>query len=244
MLALTTCLPQARGATPEELSRQYSDDMVSALGGVLVPQTSQDLARARRIVERLALALGDEGWNVLVYRLAAMPKHMDVPAFALPGKHIAVSDWAARKYSDNALAFTIAHEMGHMALDHQSEIFRATMECAHIHPRKWTVLAAHSGCAVPLMREQELQADTFGYALAEQAGFDARKGARELLQRLNDDDMHPAVAVRLKQLGIESFQVTPRKACRCSPLKEPAAGQVRGGDLLLGESALLSLTGR
>ena len=228
MVALTTWLPPACAATPEELSRQYSDDWVRALDEVLVPQAFLGVARTRQIVRRLARMLGDGDWKVLVFPMADMPRDRQVPAFALPGKYIAVSDWAARKDSDDELAFMIGHEMGHVHLHHMDAMWQATMACAHVDPETWTALAAHADCATPIMRQQELEADAFGYALAAKAGFDARKGARQALEGLEDDAMHPPSAVRLKQLGIKAddvqkqadrVEIQSRRACHCSRLE-------------------------
>ncbi|MGF6440156.1 M48 family metallopeptidase [Paraburkholderia youngii] len=236
MFALATGLPIARAATPEELSRQYSEDWVTRLNEVQVPEAFQGVARARQIAGRLARTLGDGEWKVIVFRIAEMPRGMDVPAFALPSKYIAVSDWAASKDSDDQLAFVIGHEMGHVQLHHMDEIWRITMACAHVHKEQWTAMAAHTDCAIPVMRQQELEADTFGYALAAKAGFDARRGAREMLVRLQADELHPPPALRLENLGIEPgndlkgvgriqedsgrAEILSRRACECSRLEK------------------------
>ena len=64
-------------------------------------------------------------------------------------------------------------------------------------------MAAHAAVALPLMREQEYEADRFGLSLAQMAGFDAVAGARAVLSRLGRDEMHPDPADREAALGIQ-----------------------------------------
>jgi Zn-dependent protease with chaperone function len=184
------------------LSREYSNDTFEAISALALPASAPQWARVDRIVERLSAELGEPGWTVVVYQEGKMPQNMDVSAFALPGKRIVVSDWEATTATDDSLAFMIAHEMGHVELGHQMQTWQLIVRQTGIVPRSWTDLAKHAEVALPLMRQQEYEADKFGYSLAQMAGFDAAAGARGLLRHLADDPMHPSPADREAALAI------------------------------------------
>ena len=101
----------AQAASVEALSTQYSDDTLDAVKSIAVRDDFAPSTRARQVVARLSAALGEKPWTLVVYQEAKMPRDMGYYAFALPGRRIALSDWAAAKDSENALAFTIGHEM-------------------------------------------------------------------------------------------------------------------------------------
>jgi Zn-dependent protease with chaperone function len=201
-LAIACIGHAASAADVDTLVRQYANDMFDAVGSIAVRQDFPATPRVKLIAARLCAALGEQPWTLLIFREADMPKDMDMPAFALPGKRIALSDWKADKASDDALAFMIGHEIGHVKLEHQKRLFTAIIKRTAIRPDNWCQVAAHAGGSEPLEREQEYEADRFGFDLATLAEYDAVAGAREALGHLRDDDQHPPAAQRLARLGI------------------------------------------
>ena len=183
-------------------SQDYANDMTEAVTAIALPPNSPQWTRVNRIVARLGAALGQSDWTVIIFQEARMPRHMDVPAFAIPGRRIAVSDWEVLVLSDDTLAFMLAHEMGHVELGHQNQIWELIMKQTGLHPRTWTDLAKHASVAASLARSQEYEADKFGFTLAQNAGFDAAQGARALFANLPRDDMHPSPLSREAALGI------------------------------------------
>ncbi|MGF6741036.1 tyrosine-type recombinase/integrase [Paraburkholderia atlantica] len=69
-------------------------------------------AQINAIVAYLSTALDERRWTAVVFKEAKMPKNLDVPAFAMPGRRIAISDWKVSVSTDNSLALMLAHEMG------------------------------------------------------------------------------------------------------------------------------------
>ena len=201
-LPFAATLPSARAADLSALSRQYSDDMFEAVQSIAVAPNFTSIQRVQRVVDRLGAVLGKGKWTLVIFQEAKMPKDMDVSAFALPGNRIAVSDWEASVASDDALGFTIGHEIGHVELGHQNQTWAAIIQQTGVQPKSWTDLASHAQGVTGLARQQEFAADKFGFNLANKAGFDAAAGARELLGRLGEDALHPAPAARLTALGL------------------------------------------
>jgi Zn-dependent protease with chaperone function len=193
----------AHAADLTTLSRQYSDDMFGAVRELAVSPDFRDLPRVQSVVGRLATALGKGKWTVVVYQLSKMPRSMNLAAFALPGNRIAISDWEATVSTDNALAFMIGHEIGHVELGHQEQTWQAIIRETGIHPARWTDLAARADGTAALARQQEFEADRFGLNLANKAGFDGGAGAEELFNRLSGDAMHPDSDLRLAALGLK-----------------------------------------
>ncbi|WP_321935460.1 M48 family metalloprotease [Paraburkholderia sp. J8-2] len=189
-------------ALSDRFSQDYARDMDSAIEGIAVPEGSPQYSRALGIVGKLSAALGQPRWRVIVFQKAKMPRGLDVPAFALPDRQIAVSDWDVSVWSDDTLAFVLAHEMGHVELGHQSQVWQTIMERTGLHPGTWAELSKYAGAAKSLLRAQEYEADRFGFALAQQGGFDAAQGARALFRNLGRDDMHPSPLSREAALGI------------------------------------------
>jgi Zn-dependent protease with chaperone function len=202
-LTLTGNLATVQAADLSALSMQYSNDTFEALQSISVQPDFQYTARVKSIVDRLADALGQGKWTIVIYQMAKMPKDMDLPAFALPGNRIAVSDYEAKVASDNALGFMLAHEMGHVVLRHQNQAWQLIIRQTGIQPKSWTDLASHANGIESLSREQEFEADGFGRNLADLAGFDGAAGAKELLGRLIGDSLHPDPSARLAALGIQ-----------------------------------------
>jgi predicted Zn-dependent protease len=96
----------------------------------------------------------------------------------------------------------LGHEMGHVVLGHQTQVWQAIIQRTGIQPKSWTELGARAGGIEPMEREQEYEADKFGYDLANKAGFNAEEGARELFSNLHGDALHPPPYSRLAALGI------------------------------------------
>ena len=206
--SLTLALPlvvavTTAGATDlSVISRQYSDDMYEAVSSIAVKPDFPYTARVQGVVDRLGTALGKGRWTVVIFQMARMPRHMDVPAFALPGNRVVISDWEAKNASVDMLGFMLGHEMGHVVLGHQTQVWEAIIQRTGIDPQNWTELGAHADGIEPMEREQEYEADKFGYNLANKAGFNAEEGARELFSNLHGDALHPPPYSRLAALGI------------------------------------------
>lgn len=218
-------------AIPDTLSAKYGADMFEALLSCAAGPEAVPTAHVVGIAERLIDTFYPQGsakWSLVIYQLAKMPDTMDVEALALPGNRIAIADYAATHYSDDALAFTIGHEMGHVILKHQNQTWAAIIKRTGVKPVNWVAVSeAGRGDAdiQALARSQEYAADQFGYALARRAGFDARRGALEVFGGGGEDPLHPTPADRLKALGITP---TVRTAFSASPA--PTFQMPTGGD--------------
>ena len=138
-----------------------------------VPQAQA--AAARRVGNCLAMLVPSRHFAFTVVDSA------EVNAFALPGGRIFVTNRLMKAVDgdEHGLAFVLAHEMGHVVLEHPAE--------KHLLPVLLSLLPAaaqigglfQSGYS----RQQELQADRQGVEFMKQAGFEAA-GARRVLTLL------------------------------------------------------------
>lgn len=207
IIFLTSLLTLARFACAQGLedkavvlSQQFSDARWAASVTDRVPDGDKDYARVARIAKQLAIAFaaryGDREWTLRLIQSGTEP------AAALPGNRIIVLKRAVDLWTDDALAFVLAHEMGHLALGHYPLRFKKllTLAAADGQPvTRWQDCAPYAAGLPNFRKSQELEADDFGIQLATTAGFDGTKGLTEALAITQDDDSHPLKAERIER---------------------------------------------
>ncbi|MEX3983930.1 M48 family metallopeptidase [Paraburkholderia sp. EG287A] len=185
------------------LSLQFSDARWAETAHDRLPD-GPDYQRVARIAKRLAIAFaakyGDREWTLRLVQSDAEP------AAALPGNRIFVSKQALDAWTDDALAFVLAHEMGHLALGHYTLRFEKLLEVAATDGQvvtRWQDCMPYTAALPNFKKSQELEADDFGVALASAAGFDGKKGLREALSVTQDDENHPLKALRIQRTSAQ-----------------------------------------
>ena len=189
----------ASGLSPEAIAQQYCDDTWDAVLTVAVKPDDPDIARAEAIVVRLATALNKGPWKVVVF---SYPKMW--PVMALTGNRILVSKEFMDDSDDNELGFVFGHEMGHVILGHLKQRYAALIADAGGNVTNWKQVTKFAKQEWPLYRQEEYQADKFGFNLAAKAGFDAKAGAYTALSHLDEDPQHPAPDDRIAALSIRA----------------------------------------
>ncbi|WP_207005160.1 M48 family metalloprotease [Trinickia mobilis] len=182
------------------IAEQYCDDTWRAISTVAVAPGDPDIDRAKRIVSQLSDTLGDGDWQVVVF---SYPR-LGWPVMALMGSRVVVSKEFVDDSNDDELGFVFAHEMGHVILGHLQQRYAALIADAGGRVTRWTQLARYARQEWRLYREEEYQADKFGFALAGKAGFDAKDGAYTALSHLMPDPQHPTPDERLSALGLSA----------------------------------------
>jgi predicted Zn-dependent protease len=165
------------------------------LARALVQQLELDASPAHQqlvgnLGSQLVTGLRQRSWR-FQFRVIVAP---EINAFALPGGFIFVTGKLLEVCADDnpALAFALAHEMGHVIRRHAIDRMMANTLVSGVLQR-WPVggRLLHSQIASLLntllrqgySREQELEADTIGLSLLGAAGFDTG-GARRLLLKV------------------------------------------------------------
>jgi predicted Zn-dependent protease len=178
-------------AVAQIVLKQTGDDIWATAQAHAVAQTHPLVKRVEAVFEKLENIDSLQGVKLVVTDLS--PK--DVPAMAIYGNRIYIQFRFAWSLSDDALAFTLGHELGHLhAHDSETRVMTA-LESANIKvPDAKAVLnaAMHSAAFSNLARKQETAADAFGVDLATRAGFDGREGLKEAVGHSRADVDHPA----------------------------------------------------
>lgn len=200
----TTVFADVLQTQTAEYAKTYSDENWAALKRYAVSNDDPAVGRVLDIGSRLAKLTGKH-WDVCVFDDPKAPL-----AFELPGYRIAISRKLVNAYSDDALAWTVAHEMGHGLMQHTEQLMTSVLaEDAEVHllaggyesPLPWKQLfIKYQPDVDSLLRRQEVMADAIGVKLSTAAGFNGKAGAEEVLSSLPRDPSdtgHPEPAVRL-----------------------------------------------
>lgn len=190
----------------EAFGRECARELVAKFPGRVAPDDQRLVAE---IGARLRAAQGD-GPRAFEFRAVAASAPN---AFALPGGFVFVTDALLRLCADDrdALAFVVAHEMGHVLLSHARDRFMADLV--------FDVVGRRVPAAGPVVREmlgkgysrdQELEADHDAVRLLKAAGFHPDGGVRaleRLAQRTPEQDglgeyfsTHPRLHDRIRAL--------------------------------------------
>jgi predicted Zn-dependent protease len=159
--------------------RECARELAERFPGGVMPD---DGRRVAEIGARLGAAQG-EGSRPFDFRVVAAP---GPNAFALPGGFVFVTDAVVRLCADDrdALAFVVAHEMGHVWLSHARDRYMADLVFGVVGrrvPAAGQVVREMLGKGYS--RDQELEADREAVRLLTAAGFRA-DGAVRALERL------------------------------------------------------------
>jgi hypothetical protein len=137
-----------------------------------------------------------------------------VQAQAMLGRLLIVGE-AAGDLPENELLVLLAHELGHLWLDHWQDV--RALYSRHIpgavEPGTTDPVAAALGRdAHQLAHRQELQADAFGFALAKRLGAGVQDATSLLMRhpQVGDTATHPATRRRLAQLRALEMQEADR----------------------------------
>jgi predicted Zn-dependent protease len=196
---------EARSAE-ESFGRECARELAARFPGPVVPD---DQRRLDEIGARLDAAQADPSRS-FQFRAVAAP---GPNAFALPGGFVFVTDSLLRlcDADTDALAFVMAHEIGHVRLDHARDRFMADLVFDVVGrrvPAAGQVVREMLGKGYS--RDQELEADREAVQLLTAAGFHA-DGAVRALERLARDapdrtglaeyvSTHPSLDHRIRAL--------------------------------------------
>lgn len=161
-----------------------------------VPLSDPTVQRVMSVFERIKQAGSLNGVELVVTDLG----QNDPEAAAMGINHVIVRYDFARRLSDDALAFAIAHELGHLELKHLEDrvttlLLAATGQAPGTD--SVVVIAVATAALDQVAQRQELEADAFGVKLATRAGFDARRGLQESVGHTDADSTHPSGAQRV-----------------------------------------------
>ena len=197
---------EARSAE-EAFGRECARELAAKFPGHVDPD---DQRRVAEIGARLSAAQGD-GSRSFEFRAVAAP---NPNAFALPGGFVFVTDGLLRLCADDreASAFVVAHEMGHVLLDHARDRLMADLVFDVVGrrvPAAGQVVREMLGKGYS--RDQELEADREAVRLLMAAGFHPDGGVRALesLARHTPEQedlgeyfsTHPRLHERIRALG-------------------------------------------
>ena len=181
-------------------SQQFGEARWTETLSQRIPETDPDYDRVESVARRLAIAFASQ-YSDRTWTLRLIKTHEE-PAATLPGNRILVAKYAIDKWSDDALAFAIAHEMGHVQLDHYEARFRKLLTLANLDGARvttWKDCMRYSAGIPNFKAQQEFDADKFGVRLARSAGFDGFAGLREVLSTAPEDADHPPNATRIER---------------------------------------------
>jgi predicted Zn-dependent protease len=192
----------------QAFGRKCAEELQGQFPGAVAPAVQQ---RLEGIGARLATALGDSPRR-FAFRAVAAPAPN---AFALPGGFVFVSDSLLRLCGDDdeAAAFVVAHEMGHVLKSHARDRLMADLVFDLVERRLPAAgRAVHQMLGKGYSREQEREADAEALWLMDAAGLDPAGGVR-VLQRLAELGTQPS--------GVEEyFSTHPTLEERIRALRE------------------------
>lgn len=214
-----------------ELGRDLAPEIEQELGGLLLDPALQ--RKVSLIGSRLVGALlrweqtqqGDPQWTPFPFHFKIVASQR-VNAFALPGGPIYITQGLISQLkTDDQVAGVLGHELGHVVLRHSAQALSAGLKA---HALVWGIrqllgqtIADLVGGAAALLnlkysRDQELEADQFGFQLACAAGYDPEGLVKvlRLLQSMEEDKLtleilstHPSPGSRI--LALQAMRCTP-----------------------------------
>lgn len=166
-------------STEEAFGRECARELAASFPGRAAPD---DQKRVADIGARLVTVQGNRPRSFELRAVAAAAPN----AFALPGGFVFVTDALVRLCADDrdALAFVVAHEMGHVRLRHARDRFMADVVFDAVSrrvPAAGQVVREMLGKGYS--RQQELEADREAVRLMTAGGFH-QDGAVRALERL------------------------------------------------------------
>ena len=179
-----------------EIGNQYAPDFEREYEGphhstALQGRVSRIGLRLRSALQRWELSLGREArWNLFPFRFRVL-RGEAVNAFALPGGPVYITyGLLSLLRTDDQIAGVLGHEIGHIVLRHTA---KKLAEGLRYNAVLWALQRLLGGEAAQIAqigaallslkysREQEREADRFGFELVCRAGYDPR-GMIEVFQ--------------------------------------------------------------
>lgn len=185
--------------TAQALEQQSGDVVWSMVGPHVVPSDDHQAQRVTAIFNKLERVEDFGKLQLMVADLSATEE----PVMVVGETRVIVQLSFAARHSDDAIAFALGHELGHLRMHHMRERVKTYLRSIDgPMPDAVTLMQATmtTPAFVALARQQELQADAFGKSLASRAGFDAMAGARETLEGSSADSTHPSGKERVAAL--------------------------------------------
>lgn len=166
------------------IGKQVEESMIKEYGGL-----SNDKALTERVA-RVGKAVSTMSPRKDITYTFKVVNSDEVNAFAAPGGPVVITKKLANMLkTDGELAFVLAHETGHIAAQHG----RKAINQALIAQNVAALLLRNSGDAARMganvmytlytrgySRDQEYEADTYGYQLMTKAGYNADDGVKAL----------------------------------------------------------------
>lgn len=185
--------------TATNLLQQAGEVAWSSMAKDVVASTHPQTLRVTAIFEKLKQVEDFGNLQLLVADLTAA----DEPVMVVAEDRVIVQLSFAETHSDNAIAFALSHELGHLRKHHMRERLKTYLSSIE-GPIPDIGTLMHTSMSTPafvaMARQQELEADAFGKSLATRAGFDALAGARETLGDSPADTTHPSGKERISAL--------------------------------------------
>ncbi|NLN75327.1 MAG: M48 family metalloprotease [Armatimonadetes bacterium] len=195
------------------IGKQVEASMIKEYGGL-----SKDKALTERVA-RVGKQVGQISPRQDITYTYKVVNSEEVNAFAAPGGPIVITQRLAKMLkTDGELAFVLAHETGHIAAQHG----RKAINQALIAQNVAALLLRNSGDAMRIganvmytlytrgySRDQEYEADNYGYQLMTKAGYNAEQGIKALaklgIKRTSGVDKylstHPDIPDRIDRIA-------------------------------------------
>ncbi len=207
---------------PAHFDRMSDADEIAA-GNVLaqsyesawnLERPSEESQRVQAYLQAVGTVVAGRATRKLPYRFHYVARPSFVNAFALPGGHVFVGEGLLKlMQSEDALAAVLGHEVEHIDLRHCAERIETEANLRHLGLAGDLLSLPVNVFTAGYSKDQELEADRYGTALAVDAGY-SPEGILQLLDtfvHLENNAEHsadrPASPVdEAAQVGLQTLQ--------------------------------------
>ena len=160
-------LPQAEEIRiGNELARSYEPTLKPS------HEDKESDAKVEEYLQKVGSVVSAHARRKFPYRFHYVPEPKFVNAFALPGGHVFVGEGLLRlMHSEDALAAVLGHEVEHIDLGHCAERVQTEAHLRHLGTLGGIASLPVGVFTAGYSKQQELEADRYGTALATAAGY-------------------------------------------------------------------------
>lgn len=160
-------LPQAEEIRiGNDLARSYEATLKPS------PEDKESTAKVEAYLQKVGSVVSAHARRKFPYRFHYVPEPKLVNAFALPGGHVFVGEGLLRlMHSEDTLAAVLGHEVEHIDLGHCAERVQTEAQLRHLGSLGEVASLPVGVFTAGYSKQQELEADRYGTALATAAGY-------------------------------------------------------------------------
>ncbi|MES2221627.1 MAG: M48 family metalloprotease [Acidobacteriota bacterium] len=150
----------------DELARSYEATLKPP------PEVKESAAKVEEYLQKVGGIVSAHARRKFPYQFHYIPEPKFVNAFALPGGHVFVGEGLIRlMHSEDALAAVLGHEVEHIDLGHCAERVQTEAQLRHLGSLGEVASLPVGVFTAGYSKQQELEADRYGTALATAAGY-------------------------------------------------------------------------